>query len=119
MTDQGATARSPIVGDGHAPVLPNNFQVEGNHAFSGHVGTARSRAMRSMATRAGKSGVDMHRVLTPTGRAVDRRKIVALTAQSIRTVHAEIRIGEQIRDPLAGSRSLAEFIAALQNMRPF
>ena len=77
---QSATTRSAIVGDGQAPVLPNNFQVEGNHAFSGHVGTARSRAMRSMATRAGKSGIDMGRVLIPTGGAVHRRKIMALPA---------------------------------------
>ena len=58
-------------------------------------------------------------VLVPTGVLHNLvGQIVALAAQGVRPVDAQVGIGKEIGDQLARRRGLAEFVAALQDVGP-
>ena len=119
VAHQGATVRPAVVRDGHAAVRSYDFQVKIDQPLARDVPAARSHAVRAVARRAGEAGVDVARVLAPT-RILDDvvRQIMALAAHRIGAIDAEIRRRVEIRNPLPGTRRLAEFIAALQEMVP-
>src|SRR5208282_25623 len=84
-------------------------------------GNCRARAahaMRSVANGAREAVVDMQRVLRETGVRDDVGQIVALAAQRVRAIHAQIRIRIEIRDQLARRRRLTGHVLTLENMCP-
>ncbi len=74
--------------------------------------------MRGVAGGAGETIIDMTRVLGEAGIRHNLVRVVALRAKGKRPIYAEVRRGKKIGNELAGSGSLAEFVAALQDVRP-
>ncbi len=71
-----------------------------------------------MAYGAREAFFDVLLMFLEAGIGHDIRKIVALAAQGIWPVDAQVRIRKKIRNRLAGKSGVAEFIPALKDVRP-
>ena len=119
MAGQRASARAAVVRNRRTSVLPDHTRIEVHQPLARQIGSTRPHPVRSVADRAAESIVDVPRVLCPT-RVIGNLilQIVAFGAKRVRPVHAEIRIGKQVRDRLPWRWRLAEFVPPLQQMRP-
>ena len=120
VAHQCARIRSAVVRDGHSPIRGHHIHVKVDQSLAAHVSVAASHAVCRVAGGTGEAGVEVAGVLIPTGVLDDLAgQIMALSAHAVGPIHSQIRIGEEISNPLPRSGGLAEFIAALQNVRPF
>ena len=117
MTSQGARVGSAIVRNGSSPIGRNHVDIKIDHSFSGSVSTLRAHAMRGMANGTGEAIINVPGMFAKGRVSQDLFEVVALAAQCIGPVNSEIRIGEKICHQLPRSRSLAELVATLQNVK--
>ena len=116
VAGKGARTRGPIVGDARASVWSNDMHVKIHQAFAGTAGAGSADAMGRVTGRAGEAGVDVRRMLPEAGVGDDLAEVMALRAESIGTVRAQVGIGIQVCDQLARHDGLAGFVTAFQNM---
>src|SRR5581483_7881372 len=74
--------------------------------------------MRRMACGATHARTDVFRVLAEAGLLHHVGQAVAFSAKRTGTIHRQVGIRNQVRGRLSRSRGLAEFVAALQDVRP-
>lgn len=120
MADQRASSSAAIVRNGHPAVRSDYIQVEVDEPVAGHGSISTRDSVRSVASRARKTGIDVDGVPGPACILDDiAREIMAFAAHRVRPVYRQIRVGIEVRNPLARTRRLAEFITSLQKVRPF
>ena len=118
VASQCAGVRASVVGDGRTSIRANHLCVEADQPLPGGIGTAASDTVRRVAGGATETSVDMPPVLGKAGVLDDVGEVVTLPAQRIRTVRAEVGSREQVGDQLTRRGSLAEFIAAFEDVVP-
>lgn len=119
VASQAAGIAGLRIRNGVSAVRRNYVDVEIDEPRPGNGSAGAPHSMRGVADRTGKAVVDrMSAVLTETRIRGDLTQVVTLPAKRIRPVYAEVRVGKEIGDQLAGRGSLAELVPALQNMRP-
>ena len=97
MTHEHACIRRAIVRDGSAAPRGHDIYVEVNQPLAGDGSTGRSHAVRSMTNGAAKTGVDVVAMVIPARVFYDLiGQVVALGAQGVRPVHAQVGILKQI-----------------------
>lgn len=106
------------IGDGSRSVRPDDIDVKIHEPFARNGCAGAAHAVSGVACGAGKAIIDVPRMFAEACICHDLIQVVTLSAKRIRTIDAEIRIGEEVVDQLARRRRLAEFIAALKNVRP-
>lgn len=116
MAGERAGVAAAIVRNGCTTYRCNYFQVETHQTLTGTISRRDLRAMRGVASGTTEARVQMRGVTFKAAILQDGREIVAFPTQGIRPLTAGIRAGVQVRNQIAGQHSLAELIAALQNM---
>ncbi len=104
--------------DRRCAIRSDDVGVEIDEALAGDGSAGASHAVSGVASGARETIVEMTGMLGEAGIRHDLSEAVALPAESVRPVDAEIRVGEKIGDQLAGCRGLAEFVTALEDVRP-
>src|SRR5215467_2164137 len=118
MTGEGAGAAAAIVGNARTAVWRHDVDIEIHQPLSCAVHLVGCRAVRCVAGGAGESRADVGSVLGETRVSHDVIQVVALAAEGVRPVVAEIRIWKEIRDRLPRRGRLTEFVTPLQDMGP-
>lgn len=89
VTDQDASVRGTVVGDGKAAVRRHYVDIEVDKPLAGDGSTRSSHAVSGVAGGAAEAGADVVAVLIPTRVLHDLvRQVVTLAAQSIGPVDA-------------------------------
>ena len=107
-----------VVGDGRGSILGYDVDVEIHEALSADAWVGASHPVGGVARRTGEAGVDVALMLGEAGIRHDAAQAVALAAERVRTIDAEIGIAKEIIHQLPGRDGLAEFVAALEDVRP-
>lgn len=118
VTRKAAGIARPGIRNRSGSIGSDDAGIKVDEALTGDGPTDTAHAMRSVASRAGEAVADVPGMLAETGIGHDLVGIVALCAKGERSIHAEVRAGKEIGNELAGRRGLAEFVAALENVRP-
>ena len=114
------TARICGAGIGNScSVRGHEVDIKIDESFPGDGCVGAIHSVGSMTSGAREAVIDMTGVLGEARIRDDLVQIVALRAHRVRTVHAEVGTRIEIGDQQPGARSLAEIVAALQNVRPF
>lgn len=93
MADQCASSSSAIVRNRHPAVRSNYIQVEVDEPVTADSPISASYSMRRVTSGAGKTSVDVSRVLRPACVLDDiARQIMAFAAHRIGPIYREIRI---------------------------
>lgn len=119
VASEHARISNAAIGNGRGPILRHHTDIEIHQALAGYRGARRSHAVRGMTNRATEAGVYVKGVLREAGVLHDLAgQVMALSAQSVRPVHAEVRIGIKVRDQLAGPWGLVGNILPFQDVSP-
>lgn len=118
VAGQAARVAGPRIGNGSGSIGGDHIDIKVDEALAGDCSVDAAHAVRGMAGRAGEAVVNVPGVFAETGVGHDLVWIVALRTKSKRSIYAEVRRGKKIGNELAGSGSLAELVAAFQDVRP-
>lgn len=110
--------RGAGIGNRICSVRRDDVDVKIYQPLSGDAGVIPAHAMSGVTDRAREAFLDVLGVFRKTCIGGDLIQVVTLAAKCVGTVHAEIGAGKQIRDAQPRTGSLAELVAALQNVRP-
>ena len=115
VTCKRAGIGAPVIGKRQRPVRGHDVHIEIDQPFTSCVRSTCSHAVRGMAHRTTKAVIDVSGMQRPAGIGFDLvLQIVTLATKRVRSIHAEVRIREQIRDRLPRQWSLAELVTTLQ-----
>ena len=106
------------IGDGRRAVGGDDVDIKVDEALAGDGPVDAAHTVRSVAGGAREAIVDVPGMFAETGVGHDLVRVVALCAKGEGSIYAEVRAGKEIGNGLAGSRSLAELITALEEVRP-
>ena len=109
---------SARIGNGSGSVCCDYVDVKIDESLPGNAPAAAAHSVGGMARGTRETIIDMARVLAEAGIREDLRQVVALRAERVRTVYAEIGAGIEVDDQHSRAGSLAEFVAAFQNVCP-
>ena len=113
VTGQRAGVGSTRVGDWVYAIRGDDVEVKVDKPLSRNRPAKVAHSMSRVASGAGKTVIDVARMLAERRISHDLIHVVALPAEGVRPIDGQIRIGKKIGDQLAGQRSLAELITAL------
>jgi len=94
----------------------NHVDVEVHQPLARDVRAGGAHSVPGVAGRTSEAIVDVPAVLGEARVRNDDTQIVALAAQPVRAIHAEIGVGEEVGNLLAGRGRLRELIAAFQDV---
>lgn len=118
MAGKAARITGPRIREGGSSVGSDDVDIKVDEALAGNGPADAAHTMSSVAGRTREPIIDVPGVFAETGIRHDLAWVVALGAKSERTIHAEVGAGKKIGNKLAGSRSLAELVAAFQDVSP-
>lgn len=118
MAGKAARITGPRIRKGRGSIGSDDVHIKVDQALAGNGPADAAHTMSSVAGRAREAIVDVPGVFAETGIRHDLAWVVALGAKGERSIHAEVWAGKKIGNKLAGSRSLAELVAAFQDVSP-
>ena len=119
MTDEHAGVGGAIVGDGDAAVGRHDVGVEVDEPFAADGSAGSAHTVRGVTGGTTEAGVDVAAVLIPACVLHDLvGQVMAFSAEGVRPIHTQVRIGKLIGDQSAWCRGLAELVIPLEDVRP-
>lgn len=118
VANQRACIRGVTIGNGIRAIHSHNIRVKIHEPLPGNARTQGAHAVRGVAGRTREAVVDVPGMFCETRVAHNIIQIMALSTECIGSVGAYIGSREQIADRRARSRSRADFVAPLQDVRP-
>lgn len=115
---KAARITGPRIREGGGSIGSYDVDIKVDQSLAGNGPAGAAHTMSCVAGRAREAIIDVPGVLAETGIRHDLAWVVALGAKGERSIHAEVWAGKKIGDELAGSRSLAELVAAFQDVSP-
>ena len=94
MTGEDAGVGGAVVDDGRGSILGDDVDIEIYQALATDAGIGASHAVRGVTGRTAEAGVDVALVLSEAGVGHDVAQTVALAAERVGAVHAEIGIAK-------------------------
>ena len=119
VAGKAAGIGSPGIGDGSRSIGCDDVEVKIDEPLAGDGSACAAHAVGGVADRAGEAIVKVASMFGEAGIGHDLARVMAFSAKGVWPVDAEIGVGKEIGDQLAGRRGLTELIAALEDVRPF
>ena len=118
MAGQGASRGRAGIGDRFGSIWRDDVDIKVDEPLSRYIPIDRSEPVTCVASRAREAVIDVLGVLREARVGDDAREIVALSAECVGAIDAQVRVGKEVGDLLPGKGGLAEFVTPLQNVRP-
>ena len=116
VTSQRARVERAIVDDERCPIGCDYIKVKTHHTFPGQVLVLRCHAMRGMTGGTRKPVVDVPGMFAESCVGEHLLQVMAFTAERVRAIDGQIRIGEKIVHQSPGDCRNAELISTLENV---